>query len=668
MNQFNHILFFLFFFLMTNVVLLAQSVKAFEKAGDKAYFAKDYHAALSHYGSALEKSPKQLGLTLKYAQAARAFNALEVAIQNYQKVLDSKEANRYPMAFFGMGKAQKSMGNYHEAKSFFQKYIAISGKGRGEMVQEAEAEIEACDWASELVALPDDVKIEQLSKRVNTSYSEFGALQRGDTLYYSSYRFSNDKDEHLPPRKVTKILNSIKNSKGRTLRRGFNDKLKHTAHTTFSLDNKRIYFTICDYVGEVDIRCAIYYREKDSRNRWKKKAEKLPDFINMEGCTTTHPNIAYDSIAKQEILYFTSNRPNGKGGLDIWSSHVGTNKKGFTKPDNLSAINTAGDDLTPFFHTPTQTLYFSSDGQQGLGGYDIFKSKRKKTWQPIIHMGYPLNSSYNDVYFSLFETDTLKALMSSNRLGSFYLDKNNKSCCNDIYQVTMYPDKTDISPADSIPLITTITSIPGNDEPILKMEPKPKVPTTLEDFLPLALYFHNDEPDRRTRRTTTKKNYSETFEKYYQLKETYIREFSKPLEEEDQATAEEQLDDFFENNIKKGHDFLQRFSAILLQKLENGEQVEIFIKGFTSPRAKSDYNLSLGKRRISSLRNHFNTYQNGIFLTYLNSKKLIVTERSFGETTASSSVSDDLVDERNSIYSVGAAKERRVEIVEIKRN
>lgn len=658
----------LLFLSLVNIPIFAQSVKAFEKAGDKAYIAKDYNAALLHYGSALQKSPQHLGITLKYAQAAYAFNALELAVENYQKVLDSKEANRYPLAFLGMGKTQKSMGNYKTAKTSFQKYIAIAGKGRGKFVEEAEAEINACEWAQELVALPDEVKLEQLSKRINTAYSEFGALQKGDTLYYSSYRFKNEEDEHVPPRKVTKILTSIKNSKGRTMRRGFNDKLSHTAHTTFSLDHQRIYFTICNYVGETDIRCAIYYREKDSRKRWKKKAKKLPDFVNLEGYTATHPNIAYDSTLKQEVLYFTSDRPGGEGGLDIWKTTVVSTKKGFTKPDNLSAINTVGDDMTPFFHGPTQTLYFSSNGHQGLGGQDIFKVKKKKAWQTVTHMGYPLNSSYNDLYFSLLEQDTLSGLLSSNRLGSFYLDKNNKSCCNDIYRVTLTPDETEITPQDSIPLVTTVPEIPGNDVPVLPIAPQPEIPTTLEDFLPLALYFHNDEPDRRTRRTTTKKSYSETYEKYYPLKETYIREFSKPLEEEDQATAEERIDDFFENEIKKGYNFLYRFSEILLQKLEKGEQVEIFIKGFTSPRAKSDYNLSLGKRRISSLRNHFDTYQGGVFLPYLNQKQLIVTERSFGETTASTQVSDDLVDERNSIYSVGAARERRVEIVEIKRN
>ncbi|MBK8704890.1 MAG: hypothetical protein IPN33_15810 [Saprospiraceae bacterium] len=123
---------------------------------------------------------------------------------------------------------------------------------------------------------------------------------------------------------------------------------------------------------------------------------------------------------------------------------------------------------------------------------------------------------------------------------------------------------------------------------------------------------------------------------------------------------------FFEEKVNKGYEWLLRFSEILHERLVAGHQVEIFIKGFTSPRAQSDYNLSLGRRRISSLRNHFDTYREGLFSSFLKSGQLIITERSFGEATAAAGVSDDLFDLRNSVFSIGAANERRVEIVEIK--
>ena len=94
--------------------------------------------------------------------------------------------------------------------------------------------------------------------------------------------------------------------------------------------------------------------------------------------------------------------------------------------------------------------------------------------------------------------------------------------------------------------------------------------------------------------------------------------------------------------------------------------MEVIIKGFTSPRAQSDYNLNLGKRRISSVRNHFEAYADGVLQTYLRSGQLKISEASFGETTARSGISDNLSDERNSVYHPEAARERRVEIVEIR--
>ena len=91
--------------------------------------------------------------------------------------------------------------------------------------------------------------------------------------------------------------------------------------------------------------------------------------------------------------------------------------------------------LPPFYHAASQTLYFSTDGRPNLVGFDIYSIAfdGDKEWGKPTHAGYPLNSSYNDIYFSLTKDSTI-AYFSSNREGSFYLDKENKSCCNDIYK------------------------------------------------------------------------------------------------------------------------------------------------------------------------------------------------------------------------------------------
>ena len=642
------------------VSLHGQTAKAFEKAGDKAFKVKDYGAALEYYRNALEINSEKISTTYKYAEVARLFYAYDFAEDNYKKVLKSKEKDQFPLTHYWLGQVYQSTGNYDLAISHFNEYL--SNQANATFKDNAKVAIEDCTWASAIIEQEDNIVIQQLNKRVNTAYSEFGPLQRGDTLFYTSFKFDDPKDEHDPPRKISKVMTSIKGSKGRTLRRKFNEAGKLTAHTTFSLNKKRIYYTLCEYKEGMEINCDIYYRDRNVKRRRWDKAKKLSEDINKAGTSSTHPNIGKDKNTGEELLFYTSNRADGKGGLDIWFSKVSKEGK-VSKPVNLESINTPSDELTPFFHSQSNTLFFSSDGRQRLGGYDIYKtSKKKDSWGEVIHTGYPLNSSYNDVYFSL-NADSTIAYMSSNRLGSMYLDPANKSCCNDIYKINMLQpeeEKTEL-PVDSLAIV--ITPEPPK---IPELEvPEETPPTTLEDFLPLALYFDNDEPDKRTRRNTTKKNYIETFHPYYNRLEEFRTEYPKGMELEERIAAESSIDDFFDKKVKRGHDYLELFSNILLKRLEEGEEVEIFIKGFTSPRAESDYNIHLGKRRISSVKNHFKTYRDGVFKPYLKSGKLIVSERSFGETTANNDINDDLNNQRLSIFSPEASLERRVEIVEI---
>ncbi|MFT5800375.1 MAG: tetratricopeptide (TPR) repeat protein [Nonlabens sp.] len=649
--------------------LSAQTFKAFMKAGDKAVKQKNYSAALQYYQEAMTFKASDPKVWFSYAEAARLQHAYEEAESYYKRIINSDKQDLFPLTAYQLGAVQKSMGKYESAIKYFDQYVKQNG-ATSTYIAEAKKQIESCNYAQAIMDDADEVTIKHLNKRVNTPYSEFGPLMKGDTLYYSSFKFKNKNDEHDPPRRITKVMTSIRGSKGKPLPRKFNNNTSHTAHTTFSIDQKRIYYTLCQYLNASEIQCELYYREKDSRKRWSIKGVKLPGTINQKGTTATHPCIAKDTSGK-ELLYFVSDRAGGLGGLDIWCAEV--NGKKFKDPINIKDLNTEGNDITPFWHEASKVLYFSSDYRKGMGGYDIFKSqKTEEGWSDIEHTGYPLNSSYNDLYYTM-SADSTKAYFASNRLGSFYLDKNNKSCCNDIYQAALPLDETTIpedKPIDSL----TIVSIPPDTTDIpstTSVGPPPvieKVPTTLEDFLPLALYFHNDEPDRRTRRTYTKKSYDETYHPYYALKWEYQREYTKPMTESDRYQGEDDITFFFEKKIRKGYEHLNLFSEILLSRLEEGERVEIFVKGYTSPRAKSDYNISLGKRRISSVKNHFKTWRGGIFSRYLDSGMLILSERSFGETTASTTISDDLYDLRNSIYHPAAAEERRVEIVEIKRN
>ena len=631
---------------------MSQSFSAFKKSGDQAFVEKDFYAAMHYYGNALLLRPDDVAVQYQYAEVAREFYAYETAEKYYTKVLKSPEAGNFPAAHYRLGMVYKSMGHYDKARAEFDAYLQQNQIDIA-LRRKAEQEIAHCQMALDLIQKPTQYTLKRMDQKINTPYSEFGALQRNDTLYYSSFRYDLLKDKHRPGRKISKLLLSSKGGKGQPMRNDFNTDTLHIAHTAFSLDGKRLYFTRCRYVNTTQIRCELCYREKDRRKRWKLQPVVLPDPLNIKNTTTTQPAIGYDSTLQAEVLYFASDRPGGKGGMDIW--RVKVEATGFSPPENMTTVNTAEHEVSPFFHQASQQLYFSSEGHANLGGYDIFK------WEPggtPENIGLPFNSSYNDLYYSA-GNDGKNGYLSSNRVGAMYLDKDNKACCLDIYAFQWIEPPP--PPKEGEPPVVTTLPPPEPETP-----GEPPMPETLEDFLPLALYFDNDEPDKRTLRTSTKKSYEDSYLKYINRKDEFRKAYTKGLEGEDRAASEELIGDFFETQVERGYLFLGRFSEILLKRLEAGESVEIFIKGFTSPRAEKTYNLALGKRRISSLRNHFDTWRDGIFASYLKKGQLKISERSFGEATADTSISDDLVDLRNSVYSIGASRERRVEIVEVK--
>jgi len=143
-------------------------------------------------------------------------------------------------------------------------------------------------------------------------------------------------------------------------------------------DGRKFYFTRCLKNWQGKVICSIYLTEK-TRDGWS-KPEKLPLPVNDPNYTSTQPALGRTAQTNSEILYFVSDRPEGRGGLDIWYTIWNQKKKLFSKPKNAgSKINTAGDEMTPFYNLPTRTLYFSSTGLAGLGGYDIFSAFGERT-------------------------------------------------------------------------------------------------------------------------------------------------------------------------------------------------------------------------------------------------------------------------------------------------
>jgi hypothetical protein len=797
------------FLVLTAFLAFGQTRQAFLDAAEKAFESKDYYSALHYYKTVMEFS-EDIAVLYKTAESARLFNAYKVAEENYKKVVDLEKNGEFPLATYWLAEVQKKLGKYEDAKQNYQLYLSENELDNPYYTANSQRQIEDTDWAmSQKDSIRSNVQVEHLGGNVNTPFSEYGPIQLGDTLYYSSLRFPSEMDESKPARIFSNALWSVKGGEGIQFDPEFNDKKHHTGHVVFTEDKSRVYYTICEYENATEIRCDLYYR--DYADGKFSDPIKLPASINDSTHTTTQPSLGLDPINQEPAIYFASDRPGSKGKLDIWYSVI-ENGNAFGDPVNVMPINTIEDDITPFYHKPSETLYFSSMGYQGFGGFDIYSVYTGNMIDPYIeNLGAPVNSSYNDLYFFLADKEDT-AFFASNRQGSLFLEDLEEACCNDIYKAAFEDleinlkaltfDKASLQ--DLLGATVTLLEVNGEEKligtqsaentnefkfPLIKNrsykviaeksgyfpdtivfstrgikssqeivkklylqsesldlelfvfddETKEEIrgatvklldlsdpsnetvvqinedgnsfvfplerdksyqiitskrgykPDTLnlstfnvpgnkitkniylkqgnlEDYLPLAVYFDNDYPNPRTYYKTSRVTYDDTYPPFMARKEEFKEEFTAPLINGAKAEAADDIERFFEYGVREGRNDIIKFIQVLNDELAKGEKIEVVIQGFASPRAPSAYNDLLSSRRISTVLNQFRRYSDGALLKAINNGTLKIVQEPLGETKSPIYVSDDLSDNRNSIYSVPASRERRVEIIDVRRS
>ncbi len=641
-------------FLATCILLLAspafsQKTKTLLADGDKAFAEKDYFSAAGYYNRAIMQDSSDIVVQYKYADASRLNFDLAIAEHWYTKVFKKDAQGKlYPECSFWLATLKKNKGNYKDAKKMFDKYAKKNKKKKDSyFVKKAIQEVAACDYAQLLMATPDKtVSITHLDTMVNSKVSEYAPFQVDSLLYFSSLRDGKDRDKKNSVN-YNKIYTSFQKDsvnwlKAIELDTLFNRNGIHNANTSFNADYTKVYITRCVPKNAMEFNCDIYSSEYKN-GKWT-SLQKLPADINAKGATNTQPAIGF--LGAEEVLFFASDRTGGEGKMDIWYSKI--KKDGsYGKPVNAGKkINSIDDEITPFYCKPCQELFYSSNWHKGLGGFDIFKSefKNDELGEPK-NLGLPFNSNLNDIYFSINSKKT-QAFISSNRIGSYFEEK--ESCCNDIYMI----------------------KLPKVDEPPQKIDSTQVFVTQMKLLVPLTLYFHNDEPDKKTLAITTPKNYKKTYEDYSAMRDLYKKEYSKGAKDADLERAVGDIDNLFDDSVDAGMQDLEKFAQLLKKVLADNEKVTITMKGFCSPLASTDYNVNLAKRRISSLRNYFREYENGVFVKYIDNKNpkegsITFFDEDIGELKARPNVSDDYYDTKNSIYNPVAALERKIQIIAI---
>lgn len=343
------------------------------------------------------------------------FMAIKETKKNYD-MYSAGETAAAVDAYYHLARCYHLDYQLDEAKKYYQMFIDNSNK-KSELIPKAELRIIQCDVAKYQVAHPKNVIVRNIEAPVNTTDPEYSPTISldGRSLYFTSRRRWQDsstdiyKDPKLNqyPEDIFVSYVNDDGTFGEPIMLDFAQARINEASVSISSDEKKIY-VYKDQDGFGD----LYY--SDFKNQ---EFEELFHIKNSDVNTRyweTHCSVTRDGLQ----MYFVSDRPGGLGGRDIYRIVKLPNGK-WSEPINLGPeINTPYDEDCPFIAVDNKTLYFSSNGNTSMGGFDIFMTIRDENdvWAPPITLGYPINSTSDDVFYTT-TADGLKGYLSSQRKG-----------------------------------------------------------------------------------------------------------------------------------------------------------------------------------------------------------------------------------------------------------
>ena len=397
----------------------AQSLQRLHKKALRAYEANDLGRALA-YTDAILKEKEDASLLFRAGLAAFDARDYRSAISYLRRIPFGERQGDLAYTDYFLAMSYKGFGEYDRAIAQLERFQRTNPQASEEL--KVADEMAHCRWAREQLYFPVKIKIRNAGLMVNTAEDDLSPLMYADKLYYSS---KNGNASRLYSR-ITGFYSKPARENPKSLQ-GSVENIALTA------DARVMFFNVCDTETG---NCTLYSREKTFEGNWD-RPKKLPRHINLSGYSAKQPGVGYDRTLKRNVLYFVSDRPGGKGGQDIWASVM--NRDGtFGEPFPLP-FNTEKDEITPYFHQASQTLFFSSNGLKGFGGFDVFKSKKLTTeaWTEPVNLGNPLNSSFDECYFT-FHTSTKQAFFSSNRPGGVNNGSKRGLPSFDIYEALIF--------------------------------------------------------------------------------------------------------------------------------------------------------------------------------------------------------------------------------------
>jgi len=383
----NFILFLLAFFCIASSLAQEITVDQLDRKTSKTY-----KKALK----CLNKGERQKGIekleevTTKYPAFTKASKKLvgiylddganEKAIELMKVMMPLSETPDFRLSS-SLSYAYEDEGNYDAAIEVVDKLIT-NGKLGEEKLEKAKFRKRELEFRNNGYANPTNFKPVRLPATINTENTEYhpGLNADGSLMIFVKVGKGAQRNEDLySAEQITK--DSFSTAVPIT---ELNSDAQEGAFT-LSQDGNILIFTACGHRGSVG-GCDLYISFRKA-NKWT-PARNMGSTINSRFFDSS-PSISSDN----RTIYFSSKRPGGIGGADLWMATLNKSNTWDT-PINLGpTINTKGNDEAPFIHPDGKTLYFISDGHPGFGSYDIFVAKKDKTtWQQPVNLGYPINT------------------------------------------------------------------------------------------------------------------------------------------------------------------------------------------------------------------------------------------------------------------------------------
>ncbi len=393
-----------------------KAFKLFEQ-GRTSFDGMNYESAIYLFDQAILKDPLYCDPHMMKGMAYVEQRFYKKAIASYERVI-SIDPYFFPNIYEELGGLYMKQGDYEKAANHLETFVRKFNP-EPKMRARANLLLDNCLFAMESMKTPVDFEVENLGPTVNSPYHDFSPFMTPDDefLYFSRtipderavdgqhedfYMSKVTKDGFLEARNVGMPINSLVNE----------------GAIAISPDGQFMIFTICDRFGNYGNErqgvgtCDLFIAKKQG-NRWS-RARNLGATVNSPKWDG-QPCLASDG----KTLYFASKRLGGRGKSDIFYSKIG--KDGWSKPQSVgSIINTPGTEMGVFIHPDNQTLYFTSDGHVGMGGFDLYMSRRNDngSWGKPVNLGYPINTEKDEM--SLFvDARGRLAYINSDREGGY---------------------------------------------------------------------------------------------------------------------------------------------------------------------------------------------------------------------------------------------------------